>query len=182
MDSRNEILKQIRDGVIVGVPVDAQVELVALSLDAIQGPTTTDTPVTINYGAAQPGSVISLAADGVYTFHETGTFNFNIYLQYGRTGAAGTSHLLFRSMLDPNTGTYQPAGTTIPQYIANASDLKVLILTLPVAITVPETKLKQELIRDSSGNDSGDLVSHTPADPQFGICPCSQLIIWRNKT
>lgn len=100
---------------------------------------------------------VQLLADGTITFNQSGTYRSQVALQYGRSGASGTSELLFRVRV----ASGPQLGRSIITKIANSNDDKYfennswLNVTAPLSITF-------EVMRDAAGNDSGGLVMYTP--------------------
>jgi hypothetical protein len=166
----------------ISKPIDAELVLAATSVSVSQEPTGTDSPMQINYGpAVGTGSdPVELAADGTITFHDADSYAVALYYQFGRMGASGTSELIFRSMIDiGGLGSYVQAGDSVSTTLSNANDRQVIQLFLPLAIPVADTKLKQELIRDSNGNDSGGLFNYNPTLAGVLDAPSASLFIFR---
>lgn len=148
------------------------------SLAASQSPTSVDTPIQLEFGAAQGtgGDPVSLSAAGLLTFNEAGTYRLKISFAYGRTGGAGVSELYFRALVN---------GTQAGQSIhAKVTDADVYIpfsdeawLTVPAGITV-----SYELMRDSSGNNSGGVYSGSPTPLDWNPNPCAAIRVerWSN--
>ena len=123
-----------------------------------QNPTGTDTPMQIEFGAAQNTSSdpVELSATGAITINETDTYFIKVALQLGRAGASGTSRMFVRVLADG-----VQVGRSIFAKIDDAETTNYFDddtrITLPAG-----TVLTFELIRDSSGNDSGGLVFADP--------------------
>lgn len=129
-----------------------------LSLAAVQAPAAVDTPLQIEFGAgvntiADP---VMLSTAGALTINEAGTYRIKISLAYGRTGGAGVSELYFRALIN---GTQ--AGQSVHAKVSSA-DVYIPYsdeawLTIPAGVVIT-----YELLRDSSGNNSGGLYSGNP--------------------
>ena len=141
-------------------PSNLQVErlLDAVSLAASQEPSATDSPIKIEFGAAQytASDPVMIDAAGKLTINEAGTYRIKISLAYGRTGGAGVSELYFRALID---GTQ--AGQSVHAKIGN-SDVYIPYsdeawLTLPAGL-----EIEYEMLRDSSGNNSGGVFAGNP--------------------
>ena len=123
-----------------------------------QEPTTTDTPLQIEFGSAQFGATdpVMISAAGAITINEAGTYRFDLAGHYGRSGGAGVSNIFVVGLIN---GVYQ--------HDSIASKLDDADVLLPFSsenwATLPAgAVLTYELIRDSSGNNSGGLFSATP--------------------
>jgi hypothetical protein len=132
-----------------------------LSVAASQQPAGTGqaNAAQIEFGpAVNDGSdPIQLAANGDVTVNTTGLYRIKISLQFGRTGASGTSILLFRV----SAGGTQ-LGRSVSAKLNNANEDQYFEndtwVNLPAG-----TVLKFEIMRDAAGNDSGGLFETTPS-------------------
>jgi len=146
--------------------------IIASSTATSQEPTATDTPLQVEFGAAQVTTDINLSVAGAFTFNTTGKYIISPFFQYGRTGGAGTSILINRYLLNgvqigdslaakvDNADTLVPWSSSI-QFTATAGDI----------VTV-------EILRDSAGNDSGGLFSVTPTIG-WNTAPCASVQIYK---
>ena len=138
-----------------------------------QAPSALDTPLIVNFGAAQSNASISLDAAGKATFLQAGSYFINAYGNVERQGSSGgVAVLLFRAVLNgtqisttkgfrmdtPNLP--DPYEVTIP-FEANAGDI-----------------LWFEIMRDSSGVNSGGVYPHTNLGGWSNV-PSSQIQIWK---
>jgi hypothetical protein len=112
----------------------------------------------VNFGDAvnTGGDPVMLSAAGVLTFNESGLYRIKLSLQFGRSGASGTSELLFKA----DVGGVQ-AGRSIFAKLSNASEEQYIEndswLQLPAT-----TEITYFVMRDANGNDSGGLIGITP--------------------
>ena len=146
--------------------------VVASSTALSQQPSTTDTPLQVEFGVAQVTTDIDVSATGAFTFKTTGKYIISPFFQYGRTGATGTSILVNRYLLNgvqigsslaakvDNSDTLVPWSSSI-QFTATAGDV----------VTV-------EILRDSAGNDSGGLFKVTPTIG-WNPAPCASVQIYK---
>lgn len=147
----------------------------AVSLAANQQPSATDSPIQLEFGAAQfSGSdPVSIDALGALTINTAGTYRIKISLAYGRTGGSGTSELYFRALVN---GTQ--AGQSVHAKVGG-SDVYIPYsdeawLTVPAA-----TVITYEMIRDSSGNNSGGVFAGNPITAGWNDNPCAALRVER---
>lgn len=136
--------------------------------------------IQIEFGPAQfgPTDPVQISALGDVTFNEAGLYRVKIAIQIGRTGAGGISEMLFRALV---AGTQ--AGRTVAAKLDNAN---VIIphsdeawLNIPAASVIT-----YEVMRDSSGMDSGGLVGQdvTVEPGSWNQDACAELRIerWRS--
>jgi len=112
--------------------------------------------ITFGAGANTGADPVMLSAAGVLTINETGTYRIKIAMQFGRTGASGTSVLLFRVLVN---GTQ--AGRSIEYKLNSANETSYFEndtwITLPAG-----TVLTFQLMRDASGSNFGGLFGFDP--------------------
>ena len=164
-DPRNISIERLLDG---------------LSLATDQQPSGTGeaNSIQIEFGAAQ-GTVsdpVQIDASGLVTFNQSGLYRIKISATYGRIGGAGQSELRFRALVNG-----VQAGQTIGVELDND---KVIIpfadeawLNIPAGVTIA-----YELMRDSSGNDSGGIfqpVVTAVTAPNWNPCTCAAIRIER---
>ena len=154
--------------------------LTANSVDSEQNPTGLgpSNSVLINMGPAQGDSesVIQLFADGTIIFNVAGFYRAKLTLTFGRVTNPGVAEILFRVMID---GLGQ-SGRTVSQKISTANLLSTY--ELDAWVTVAEgTKIQFEIMRDSSGNNSGGLLAGTVTNDSgaWNPAPCATLLIDR---
>lgn len=132
-----------------------------VSVSASQQPTGTGeaNKIQINFGPAigTGSDDVQLLANGTVKVNTAGTYRIKIALQFGRTGSAGTSVLLFRVADSLNN----QLGRTVSAIIDDPDTLvpyeNDTWLTVPAAMD-----FKFEVMRDLSGNNSGGIFSVTP--------------------
>lgn len=130
------------------------------SVASIQQPTGTGVAnaIQIEFGPAfgSGASPVQMGVDGTITINTAGTYRIKVALQFGRTGSAGVSTLLFRVRVNG-----VQAGRSIAAKIENANAEQYFEndtwLTVPAA-----TELKFDLMRDDDGNNSGGLFAVEP--------------------
>lgn len=126
-----------------------------------QQPSALDSPLQIQFGPVQgTGSdlIQTIAAGGdseasILRINVAGTYRLKTAIQYGRDTSAGTAVLNFRALVNG-----VQAGRTINQRLQNANTTNQFTdeawLTLPAGV-----EITYEVIRDSTGNNSGGLIS-----------------------
>lgn len=158
-------------------PPDLQIErlLDALSTAGSQQPAGTDTPLQIEFGGAQltPSDPVSLSSTGVLSINQAGTYRIKLSVAAGRTGGAGVSNLYFRALINGIQ-----AGQSVHLKV-DSSDIYVPYsdeawLTVPAGV-----QITYEVIRDSTGNNSGGLFQSTPTAPGWASNPSAALRVER---
>ena len=142
-----------------------------------QGPTALDTvhPVTFGPGFGTGSDPVMVDAAGLITVNQAGCYAGVFYFQVGRSGASGTSHVWIRFLIN---GSQQ--GT--PQRIElNGADDDT-----PVSISFERdlaatTAIEVQMMRDSAGSNSGDLVSATATTLPWGSTDSASVTIVKIK-
>ena len=122
-----------------------------------------------------PSDPVNLVGDGTLNINEGGTYRIKVALQFGRSGASGTSKLFFRVRVNG-----VQAGRSISAFISNANEEQYFEndtwLTVP-----PGTELKFDLMRDADGNNSGGLfrIQPTPEAGQWNDAPTAAIRVER---
>ena len=124
-----------------------------------QGPTVLDTPHQITYGAAlnSASDPVQLLADGSILINEGGSYVFTFGSTPGRTGSAGIAEMFLRILLN---GTQ--IGDSVHIQLTDAEVLTNRSTTVSAALPIG-TVVTVEMIREASGNNSGDLVAGLPS-------------------
>ncbi len=154
--------------------------LEAESLEVSQEPTGLGIAnlIQVTYGVAQFGSgdPVQIDAAGLVTFNEGGLYRVKNVFQFARTGASGTSELLFRLLVDG-----VQIGRSIGIKLGNSDDLNYV--DIDNWFNVPAgTELKVQLMRDNVGNNSGGLFKTAPTNEGAGTwsdVPCALLRVER---
>lgn len=125
-----------------------------LSLAVSQEPTGTGeaNSMAIEFGAAQ-GTIsdpVQLSSSGVLTFNEAGLYRLKISIIYGRTGGGAAAKLRFRVLVN-GVQAGQSVGAEIDNARVEIPFVDEAWLNIPVA----GVTISYEIMRDSSGNDSG---------------------------
>lgn len=143
-----------------------------------QQPVALDTPINIEFGAAQ-GTVadpVMLAANGNITFNQAGQYIINYQSHFGRTGGAGTSYLYTRSLINGVV-----VGNSRSARISSADILLPFALRVKINVNVGDV-LTLQLLRDSAGgagNNSGGFFQSDPTTVGFPNAPSASIEIAR---
>lgn len=158
-------------------PPELQIErlLDGLSTAGNQQPSALDTPLQIEFGGAQltPSDPVSLSSTGVLSINQAGTYRIKLTVAAGRTGGSGVSNLYFRALIN---GTQ--AGQSIHLKVDSA-DIYIPYsdeawLTLPAGV-----QITYEIVRDSTGSNSGGLFSSTPNTAGWATNPSAAIRVER---
>lgn len=161
--------------VLTGPDFGIETLLVGQSTAAAQNPTGLDAPMQIEFGAAQfgPSDPVMLSGTGVITFNQPGLYRVTVAGQVGRAGGAGISKLHARGLR--NGVQVIPTHT---YFIDNADVLQILSINNWYEVTAGFT-LVYQLVRDSTGNNSGGLIKSTPSTAGWLVSPSSFLAVQR---
>ncbi len=180
MSIRNDLLEQILSSTGGQTPIGIDRLLDGVSLATSQQPTGEgeDEAIFIEFGAAQ-GSLsdpVMIDANGKLTFNAGGLYRVKVSLIYGRQGGAGVSELRFRAVVNGNQ-----AGQSIGVEIDNANT--GIPFSDEAWLFAPDgLEVQYELMRDSSGNDSGGLfkpVITSGTAPNWNDCTCAAIRVER---
>ncbi len=141
-----------------------------------QEPTSLDTPITVSFGAAQGGSTdpIQLDADGTLTVNQSGLYFVRLNLQYGRTGANGTSWIYFRTTIAPDGINYVQGGRTVLTKLVNSSS-SFSFQNVSVSSFQEGWKIRVEVMRGSEGNNTGGLIATDPLEASWSVSPSAEI-------
>ena len=132
----------------------------------------------LEFGVAQftVAEPVMIDVNGLVTFNVAGMYRVKSVFQFGRTGASGTSELLFRLLVNG-----VQLGRSVGVKLGNSDDLSYI--DIDNWFNVPAgTTLVTEIMRDNSGNDSGGIFKTSPTDEgagTWGDVPCTVLRIER---
>lgn len=158
---------------IVNTPTIDGYDFVLSSFSAAsQQPSSVDTPLQVTFGSAQSTTDVSLASNGTITFNTIGNYILTFFLRFGRTGGAGTSIILNRILLSGVQGLNTNACS-----VDNANATIPFSTTLGFNISLPGTTLAMQIMRDSSGNNSGGLIATTPTLSSWNVSPSATVIV-----
>jgi hypothetical protein len=165
MSIRNELLEDILSATGGGFDPETGISIERLydgeSAISTQEPSALDTAQYIQFGVVQgtvldPIQTIAQGGDteaSILRINTAGTYRIKTAIQYGRTGASGTSILNFRVTING-----VQAGRSINQRLENAN--QTTLFTDEAWITVPAgIDIVYEVIRDSTGSNSGGLIA-----------------------
>lgn len=133
--------------------------------------------IKVEFGAAQNtvSDPAMIDSAGKVTINEAGTYRIKLALQFGRTGASGTSILFFRALINGIQ-----IGRTLATKLSNASDTTYLEndnwINFPAGTTV-----EVEIMRDSAGSNFGGLFQTVPSVEAgaWNDAPCAVIRVER---
>lgn len=157
-------------------------KLIDVSYNTDQNPAGLDTPLQIIWGATDvfTASVNVLGAAnatpanrGKINFLATGQFFIQLALNFGRTGSAGASKVI---ILFKENGV--AVASEAVALLADA-DSSAVYTSSAMADIVGANTWTFEIIRDSSGDNSGGLVGFNPVLAGVPNVPSARLTIWK---
>lgn len=159
-------------GSYIDVPADDEV-LSAFSMSD-QNPTTTDDPLQIEFGAAQGSgsNPVQLSVAGAITINEDRQYKFRLTLQYGRVAAGGVSLLFVRALIN---GTQ--SGNSLETRLDNTNVNNPTQVSFSRDLVATDV-VTFEIVRDSTGNDSGGLFTGSPT-LSWNDAPSASIVISR---
>jgi len=122
-----------------------------------QYPSALDTPLQNTYGSLQSTTEFDLSAAGAFTCNVAGWYKLLWNLRFGRTSGTGTAQIIWRVLFNG-----LQIGKTIAGSVGGATDTFPFSLAASIPFAVGDV-LTTEIMRDSSGNDDGGLLTLTPA-------------------
>lgn len=144
----------------------------AYSTAVSQQPTALDTPIQIEFGAAQDNTYFTLTAAGLLTCKVSGIYAIRIKLQNGRVGASGISYLFTRILKGATqVGVSQCTKLSSPDSLI-PTDSRVVVNLLA------GDTLSGQLVRDSLGANAGGLFGITSSNG-WVIAPSALAVITR---
>ena len=145
----------------------------AYSTAASQQPSTTNTPIQVEFGAAQAGAEMSLSGLGTVTCNSRGTYAFRFKLQFGRSGAAGVSYLMTRIL--KNGAQF---GVTQSTRLSSSSSIIPTDSRVVMDLIAGDT-VSMQFVRDSLGDNSGGLFQQAASTPGWGAAPSALIVASR---
>ncbi|EAR5110842.1 hypothetical protein EOW07_06855 [Salmonella enterica] len=168
-----EVTTQLADSMLYAAAGVKEVEVLRASSTVAQAPTAVDSALQLTFGAAQgtASDPVMINAAGLVTFNVAGNYAVRIKLQQGRTGSTGTSILLSRILLNGTQYGF-PAAVKMenPNVIAVTESRVVLDVTAGATFSV-------QIMRDSSGNNSGGVDPQAATVTAWGTAPSTLLVI-----
>lgn len=138
-----------------------------------QLPSTTDTILQVEFGPALngPSDPATLSSAGAITINDAGLYHIKAKFQFGRSGGAGTALLHLRRLLngvqDGNTHSFK---------ITDADHIAEFVDEIWVDSSASDV-ITYEIIRDSTGNDSGGLLLTNPTLAGWDDSPTAYILV-----
>ncbi len=145
------------------------------STAASQEPAALDTALQLEFGPAvnSTSDPAMLSSAGALTINEAGTYRLKISAAVGRVGGSGTSEVYLRALIG---GTQ--VGQSLHFKLSSSSVYMPILdeawLTLPAG-----TVITYEILRDSSGNNSGGLFQGMPTPADWNDNPSAAIRLER---
>lgn len=129
-----------------------------VSVAASQQPSALDTPLQIEFGPAvnTVSDPVMLSAAGQLTVNRSGTYRIKFSAAVGRTGGAGVSNIYIRVLING-----VQAGQSVHTKMSS-SDIYIPFSDEAWVYLPSGTTLTYEIVRDSTGNNSGGLFTSSP--------------------
>lgn len=150
--------------IVLTTPLDA-VDITA------QDPATTDTALTVTFGAGTSNADITLTAGGLVTFNTAAVYLVTVDLTFGRAAGAGIAVLAARTLV--NSAQFENT-----RIVELDTDLNVIPIRIQFMRAFSATNtMTVEILRDSSGIDEGGLVSVNPVLAGWATSPSAAIKI-----
>ena len=171
MPSVNELLQDILDNTSGGgfnpltdLAIERLIEGVSLSANQQPSGLGIANALKVEFGAAigTGASDVQMDVNGLVTFNTGGLYRIKVVFQFGRTGAASVSELLFRFLING-----AQLGRSVGVKLENADALRYIDVDNWFNVPAGAT-LETEIMRDNSGNNSGGLFQTTPTNEGAG--------------
>lgn len=135
-----------------------------------QNPAGLDTPLQVEFGAAQAVSSVSLSANGTITILQDGYYVMTFTARASRNTGAGQAILFIRTLVDTVTGD------------TGAAELDDGDFTIPLVSQVEGNytagqEIKVQILRDSGGNNDGGLHSIVSTSAGWNTAPSARVAI-----
>lgn len=149
----------------------------AVSVATDQQPSMTDVALQVEFGPAQNAGSdpVEIDASGNVTFNQAGNYTITLTVQFGRTGASGTSLLFGRVLINGTPILNSPAVK-----LQSSDDLSVVSFVLNENLPAAAV-LTAEVIRDSTGANFGGLFQNTPQAAGWLPSPTAIMTITRSE-
>lgn len=138
-----------------------------------QEPTGLDNPLQLTFGSPQSNVFIDLDANGLVTILQAGTYKFELRAAVGRTSVPGAAIILARSLING-----VQLGNSLHANIPDLNTSLPLFAAFTRSFSVNDT-WASEIMRSSTGIDSGGLYPETTAVSGWANSPSVQVVVTR---
>ena len=138
-----------------------------------QEPVGLDTALQIEFGAGETSVPVTLDATGKVTINITGTYRVKLGFAVGRVGSSGVASLYVRSLIDG-----VQAGQSVHWTISSAQTYIPFTDEAWLTLTAG-TEITYEIIKDSSGANSGGLFQSNPVTTGWADNPSASIRVER---
>lgn len=136
-----------------------------------QAPTSTNTPIQIEFGSAQSNTQVSLSATGLLTFNVAGQYLVHNSFYITETTTTGSAIVLVRPVYNN-----AQLGNSVVTTLVNTAMVIPLKTLLVVNASAGDT-LYWQLVRDGSGVNAGGLSAFTPTVSGWASCPSATMSV-----
>lgn len=152
-----------------------EVSILVAESTATQTPIAIDTPLQIEFGAAQSADAADLAADGTITIKEAGVYEGRLSIYFTRDTRAGSAFFFVRFLAE---GVQVGNPSAVEQ--SNNDNTQQLVLTETVVVTAGQVpaSFTVECVQDGQGTDNGALISLV-STIGWGQTPSARLVLVR---
>lgn len=152
-----------------------EVEVLRAYSTVDQAPTALGTALQLTHGSAQKtaSDPVMLSSAGVITFNQAGVYAVMVKLQFGRTGATGTSELMSRIMLNGKQAGVSASAKIDSANLVIPTDSRVVLGQVPAG-----SVLTVEIIRDSTGVNAGGVYANTSSHG-WNVSPSTLIVVSR---
>ena len=164
----NSTVKKGASDVLIGVKEVGIIR--GFSTAAVQQPSALNTPIQVEFGAAQATPLLSLSGLGTITCNASGTYAFRFKLQFGRSGATGVSYLMTRIL--KNGAQF---GVTQSTRLSSSSSIIPTDSRVVIDLIAGDT-VSVQFVRDSLGDNSGGLIQQAASTLDWGAAPSALLV------
>lgn len=147
--------------------------LYGASTASSQDPTGVNTPLQVEFGAAQSTADVSLSSVGLITFVTSGQYLLTLRKRFGRVASAGSA-ILFARYLFNGVQLGQSFGVTI----VDSANIIPVSNTIILDVNAGDT-FKVELIRDSAGVNYGGLKQSTSTLAGWNAAPSASVTVYK---
>lgn len=166
---------ELQDLVTADLPINEETLITGASAATSQEPVALDTPIRIEFGAAQgTGSdPLEIDATGLITCNVTGTYFIQVYVQYGRTTSVGSADLYFAAFVNGIQ-----VGNSSHARLDDDDTLIPSRARSNISLTAGD-ELEFLFARDSSGINNGGLFNGTPNIVGWEDSVCASIVMSR---
>lgn len=140
-----------------------------------QEPGATDTILQVTFGAAAngPSDPAQIDVAGNITINQTGLYKISFYCNFGRTSGTSTSNLFLRRLVNGIQ-----VGRSVA-FVVTSTDILIPFEQSEFEVLTATDIITYEIIRDSTGDNSGGLLQGNPTPATWNDSPCAEFKLER---